>query len=38
MISRESAVSAMINVSLGVATDEERLLVETMDERLFSDI
>ena len=38
MISRDEATIAMINVAMGTATSEEKELVETMDERLFSDI
>lgn len=38
MTDRETAKLAMINVSTGSATEEQKLLVETMDERLFSDL
>lgn len=38
MIDRDIATLAMINVSNGSATKEEKYLVDSMDESLFSDI
>lgn len=38
MIDRDIATLAMINVSNGTATEEEKDLVDNMDENLFSDI
>ena len=38
MINRDEATIAMINVSLGTATEVEKSIVEDMDERLFSDL